>query len=294
MDEKSLIKKLRNLSKDKSISLNLTDDAAVLQDFIISKDILIENVHFIYRNNLNDIILKAVTSNVSDIAAMGAEAKYLLLGLGLPDYIDDADLLKALEKALDHYKLDLIGGDLSKSALLFISVTIIGRKNKFLLTRKGAKPGDIVFVSRPLGKSIYYLNKELGGDFVTEHYHLEAEVELGKFLGTLPFVTSCTDISDGLGVDLASIADTSKVKIIIDKNKIPVAENISVSTDEILKSGEEYALTFTIDKKYYETFLKIVPKKVYEIGIVEKGSGVFLKTEKDFLEISLYGYLHKT
>lgn len=292
MNEFDFIEALKTLSKNKDISLNLSDDAAVLNNFIISKDILIEDVHFIYRQNLDDIIFKAVTSNVSDIAAMGGTAKYILAGFGLSQKIDKKKLIDSLKNALDFYNLDLIGGDTSFSDKFFISITVIGTKNKYLLKRSGAKAGDLICVSRPVGYAKKYLEEELSGKNENKHYKFTAETKLGEYLGNSEGVTSCTDISDGLGVDTTSIAIASNKKIFL------LGENLSelspdLPIEDVLSSGEEYALLFTVNPLYFDNLLKNAPKKFHIIGVVIEGEGAYLLSEKRYEKLSKFGFTHK-
>ncbi|BAI81075.1 thiamin-monophosphate kinase [Deferribacter desulfuricans SSM1] len=292
MNEFDFIEALKTLSKNKDISLNLSDDAAVLNNYIISKDILIEDVHFIYRQNLDDIIFKAVTSNVSDIAAMGGTAKYIMAGFGLSQKIDKKKLIDSLKIALDFYNLDLIGGDTSYSDKFFISITIIGTKNKYLLKRSGAKAGDLICVSRPVGYAKKYLEEELSGKNENRHYRFTAETKLGEYLGNNEGVTSCTDISDGLGIDTTSIAIASNKKIFL------LGENLSelspdLPIDDVLSSGEEYALLFTVNPLYFDNLLKNAPKKFHVIGVVIEGEGAYLLSEKRYERLSKFGFTHK-
>jgi len=292
MNELDFIEALKILSKDKEISLNFTDDAAILGEYILSKDILIEDVHFIYKNNLNDIIFKAVTSNVSDIAAMGGTAKYILAGFGLSQKIDKKELIDSLKNVLDFYDLDLIGGDTSFSEKLFISITVIGTKNKHLLKRSGAKSGDLVCISRPVGYAKKYLEEELAGKNENRHYRYTAETKLGEYLGNHEGVTSCTDISDGLGVDADSIAKASCKKIVLSKEKLSeISPDLPI--EDVLSSGEEYALLFTVNPTYFENLSKNAPKKFYHIGFVKEGNGAYLIDEKNLINVSVFGFTHK-
>ncbi|MCX8085044.1 MAG: thiamine-phosphate kinase [Calditerrivibrio sp.] len=297
------IKPVRYHLKDRELGIG--DDAALIGDFLIAKDIIVSDIHFKKSAGVENILFKLITSNVSDIAAMGGKAPfYGLLGISAHDEFLDENFLKGLRYALDFYNVDLIGGDTTSSKHdFFLSFTIIAKKNRYVLKRNGAKAGDYLFVSRGLGYSKISLEKELG---LKEHdidplYHYRqvAEVELGRLLGTLPYVTSCIDISDGLGRDLGHIAEKSGVRIVLDEEKLPLKHlekfNLSTPVDYFVSSGEEYALAFTVGREYLTDFMKRIKRfdSVYLIGEVVDGTGVFLKRGSDFVDISRKGFEHE-
>ncbi|MGC9062475.1 thiamine-phosphate kinase [Calditerrivibrio sp.] len=307
MKEFEFIKKLSDLNRYyfSNKDLGIGDDAALLGEFLIAKDLIVSDVHFKREAGLRNILFKLITSNVSDIAAMGGtQPFYALLGLSTDGSIDLENFITDLKYVLDYYRIDLIGGDTTGSVHgIFLSLTIIGRKNRFLLKRTTARSGDILFLSRPVGLSKLSLEKELGiaQHSIHPHYHYnqKAEVALGGLLGSLNYVTSCIDISDGLGRDLSHISEGSKVKIIVEEKYFDISYlekfNIKNPFDYILSSGEEYALAFTIDKNYSSEF-KIYRKQfpdILEIGFITDGEGVFLrKKDNSLVDISRYGYEH--
>ncbi|MGE4318362.1 MAG: thiamine-phosphate kinase [Deferribacterales bacterium] len=293
MKEFSLIESLSHMLKDSGIALGVGDDAALFGDTLIAKDIMAENVHFTPDAPLDHVMKKLLTANVSDIAAMGGTAKYALLGLAVPNgrEIDPKELLRPFEA----YDVELIGGDTTSSAGgLFLSLTIVGTPNKHVLTRSGAKPGDLLFLSRPVGRVRQLLDRELnGGKDNYNHYLVRAETALGDLLGRTGMATSCIDVSDGVGRDASHIADKSGVKIIIEKNKVPVG-HLSGIDDPVmyaLGSGEEFALLFTMppDKK---DELESVYNSAVCIGRIEEGHGVYLEDGDKLTDISDIGYEH--
>lgn len=308
MKEFEFIELLKDLNRysDKN-TIGIGDDAALIGDFFIAKDLLVQDVHFKIDAGLDNILFKLITANVSDICAMGGISPfYALLGVSSDGSINMEEFHLYLKKALDFYQIDLIGGDTTASRHgLFLSFTILGKRNKFVLTRSGAKIGDIVFISRPVGLSKISLEKELKiGEYDTceyLHYRNKAEVDLARCLGELPYITSCIDISDGLGRDLGHISEKSSVKIVLKESWIDVSHlegfGLKNPLEYYLSSGEEYALAFTVDKNFIEEFalqLKKFPS-VSMIGEVAKGSGIFLeKVDGSLLDISQYGYEHLT
>ena len=140
----------------KNPSQNLEDDVALINfnkdsDLIISKDIFIEDVHFLKSDGAQKIASKLLLTNLSDIASSGGKPLYYMMGFTKNSTLDDnfyREFGEALKNLQQKYKLFLIGGDTSNSTKLFYSITIFGivKKNK-ILSRKNAKNGDLIFVS---------------------------------------------------------------------------------------------------------------------------------------------------
>lgn len=278
---------------DKSgVTLGVGDDAALFGDTLIAKDIMAEGVHFTRNAPFLYVMRKIVTANVSDIAAMGGTAQYALLGIAIPKGYDITaeDIVRPFEM----YGVKLIGGDTTSSKdSLFISVTITGRPNEHLLTRGGAKAGDLLYLSRPVGRVRELLEEELAGGNTYNHYLVKAETELGDLLGRTGIATSCIDISDGLGRDASHIAKMSGVRLIIESDRIPVT-HLSGRDNPVeyaISSGEEFALLFTIPEKRRAEFEQMSSKSIL-IGYAEEGSGVYLKTSDGLKDISAAGYEH--
>lgn len=259
------------------------DDAALLGDFLITTDIMTEGVHFLPAESDAIVMLKLFEANMSDIAAMGGHCDeyHALMGVGMAPSTDMASLAVIIADICEACNIRVIGGDtVASGGNRFYSLTLIGKRGKNILTRHGAQPGDIVYVSRPLGGARYAFEKRLSGKNV--HLTAPAERVLGEALGKMEGITACIDISDGLGRDLSHIAESSGVHIEIDSNKLPLWGE--VSTEYAVGSGEEYALAFTVRPACAQN----VPAGLCPIGIVMEGSGVFM----DGKDISQEGYEH--
>lgn len=305
-NELSFIASLRQSLKKPRILLPIGDDAAAFDKFVITKDVIVENIHFTRKASVKDIIFKLFTSNVSDIAAMGAKPLYCLFAISMPpEQFKQKDIIDALVFAQNYYKITIIGGDTTSSKSdLFLSLTLIGRKNKYLLTRAGAKPGDLLFLSRPLGLALLSLENEITEKkFDIEefyHYRIIAESSLGTLLGSLKGVNACIDISDGLGVDSQHLAMESNVKIEINEELLPIKHLLKFKVDNLkylLNSGEEYALLFTIDPQFKDSIINEINNKLgrmpFHIGYVKNGSGSYLKKDNRLDDISRMGYVHR-
>ncbi len=307
MKEFDFIDELNKRISKAGIEVESGDDAACINGILIAKDIAVEDVHFTAKASLKDIILKTVTANVSDICAMGGIATHILLGISIPaNRFDNNELIDAIVFAANAYDLKLIGGDTTSSKeRLFLSVTVLGRKNKYILKRSGAKPGDLLFLSRKPGLNMLALENEISeASYDVEkflHYKVRAETEVAKLLGGCKYVNSCIDISDGLISEAGHIAKASKVSVSVDIDDLPL-EHLKKHTDNPLKvfisSGEEYALLFSVSKEGIDCIEDIENKlntKFYRIGeIIEKSeSRVYLKSKGELKSIDDSGFEHE-
>ena len=280
------------------------DDAVLFnKNILIAKDILVEGVHFLYSTPIDFVIGKLFTCNISDIAAMGGYAESVLIGVACSKE-KLSEILYAIEKYSKIYDVTVIGGDTSLSkGDMFLSMTVIGKRGKNILTRTGAKIGDIIYLSRPVGFAKISLEKEISGigndDERYFHYSLRAETKVGEFLGNFRGIGACCDISDGLGRDLSSIAKSSGVKTVIEITPLHLKHlegQCSKQEEYFLRSGEEFALVFTIDKtkqvEFETSFLQTFGKKPIEIGFCEEGQGAVLRKNGVDMDIAFMGFEH--
>lgn len=279
MKEKEFISIIKNLLGSKYIG----DDCAYLKDLgiVITQDSLVENVHFCM-----DFITpfqlgyKSVMVNISDVAASGAEIKYLTISLSLPKNID-ADFVKEFYKGAKKAcgeKVQIVGGDITGSDKIYISVCALGSTlNRNISSRKNAQIGQKVIVSGIHGSSAAGLNLLLEKrtepkQFIKAHLEPTAQIEFGKHISTTqkcPY--AMMDTSDGLMDALSTIANESNVLLEIDFDKIPFDKDIKSFSNWqnlVLFGGEDYQIIATVDENYQGGF---------EIGKVKKGLGIDLK-----------------
>ena len=280
MSEADLIARIRELFP------RAGDDAAVIGDQVITNDVLVENVDFTAATPLRFVARKAIAVNLSDLAAMGARPLYALVAIGSPDEEKARALIEELGR---ERRIEIVGGDLSGSATLFVSVTAVGEAKTPLL-RSGAKRGDRVYVSRPLGASaagLHFLQhppasppyalRELIESATRRHLDPEPETELGmKLVG---IATACIDISDGLSSDLHHLCDASGAGAEIERQRIPVFPGLTEAGIDVrravLHGGEELALLFTSSLRESELSAR-VGRPVYAIGRIVEQKGVRL------------------
>jgi len=221
------------------------DDCAVLpmsetHDMVLTSDPLIENVHFTDDATPEQIANKAVGRVLSDFAAMGAEPQYLLINVVAPPEQPFQTLEKIYAEFSNLWKkygVEIVGGDLAQGPALELHVFGVGRVPKgTALLRSGAKLGDLIYVTGPLG----------GAQTSGKHLTFEPRLEWGKALRESGDVTSMMDISDGLATDLRHILKASGVGAEIDSSKVPRVGNL----EEALLDGEDFELLFTSSEKH--------------------------------------------
>jgi len=243
--------------------LGIGDDASVVRrgrDFqLISTDILVEDVHFRLKDiSPRELALKALAVNISDIAAMGGLAQYFYLGLGFPARLSTADLLlffAGLRQGCRKWKVELAGGDYSRSQKMSIAITIIGRSQRPVL-RSGARPGDWIAITGPCGESALGLKLLLQGEtdspFIRKHKQTVPQHKKGLLLAK--YAHAMIDISDGLLLDLSRVLAASGAGAEIEYEKIPVSRSFKESCrrfhfsekELVLSGGEDYQLLFTV------------------------------------------------
>jgi thiamine-monophosphate kinase len=290
MSERDLIRRIRELFP------RAGDDAAVIGNQLITNDVLVENVDFTRAIPLRLIARKSLTINLSDIAAMGGRPQYAIVAIGSSDEKDAATMVEELAIASKENDVEIVGGDLSRSEILFISVTLIGEATQPIL-RSGARSGDRIYLSRPIGGSAAGLSLlqrgTEGADYAEREFiesakrrHLEPESEVALGMKLVGVATSCIDVSDGFSTDLHHLCDASNVGALIDGDRIPAfadlpryGPRLGINVrDAVLHGGEEYALLFTSAMRESELSAR-VGRPVYAIGRITEEPGVRINGE---------------
>jgi thiamine-monophosphate kinase len=208
MNESALVARVREL-----FSSRIGDDAAVVDGQVLTTDMLVEDVDFTRATALRFVARKSLAVNLSDVAAMGATPTWALVSLALPPWALESvdEMLTAYAGAAREYAIEIVGGDFSRSEKLVVSVTALGRLDSRALLRSGAKPGERVYVSRPLGgsaaglalsgrtldlASMGYAEREFVESAIRRHVDPEPEVSLGIELARIDAVSSCIDVAE--------------------------------------------------------------------------------------------------
>jgi thiamine-monophosphate kinase len=270
LGELELIRGIRQRTRTgQGVLVGIGDDCAVLEPpnrgLLATTDLLIEDIHFRRRYaTAGDIGWKALAVNLSDIAAMGGRPLWALVSLGLPDGVTGKDIeafYAAMTTLGDIHATAVVGGDTCRSAAGWVvSVTALGEAPVRPKRRSGARPGDLIAVTGPLGRSAAGLALlERGArepaDLLVAHLRPTPRVREGQALGQIEGVTAMIDVSDGLATDLQHIADESGVGARVWLDRVPVdsvtrAAAAVLNTDMVrwvTSGGEDYELLVTID-----------------------------------------------
>ena len=282
IQEFPLIRQLQRRFERKSPSIlqGIGDDAAVVSILsgnwvVLTTDLLAEGIHFDLRTvALASVGYRAAMANLSDVAAMGATPRFLLVSIAVPNTLQAADitrLYRGLMKACENYGVRLIGGDTSASQQgLFLSITLLGTTTEgHALFRHGAKVGDSLYVTGTLGDSLaglQVLTKERKTArqsrlrpahrrfLVNRHLHPTARVQEGLWLSRAGLATSAIDLSDGLSGDLRHICEQSHMGALVEVAQLPLSPACRAYAEEqgidpttlALAGGEDYELLFTV------------------------------------------------
>ena len=272
---------VERLGTSPSVLLGPGDDAAVVRvpdgRVVATTDVLVEGVHF--RRDWStayDVGRKAAAANLADVAAMGATATALLVGLVAPADLPVAWAVGLADGLRDEAALVgavVVGGDTVSGRQLVVSVTALGDlAGRAPVTRSGARVGDVVVVGGPLGASAAGLalleSGVVHGPLVDLHRRPSPAYALGPVLAAHGATSMC-DVSDGLAVDLGHLATASGVAMGIDTVAVP--RWAGVSLEQALYGGEDHVLVATVPLGAVEALAAL---GVVGIGRVRAGHGV--------------------
>lgn len=269
MRELDFIKIINNTLDDSSY---LGDDCAYLKDFgiFVTQDTLVQDVHFsLYTTTPYLLGRKAVSVNLSDLAAAFANPKYITVSISVSSSVKDdfvSELYRGINDVCNEYGVKVIGGDITGSEKIVISITAIGKKiSNYLSSRKYAKKGDLIVVTGHFGSSsagLCSLSNFLYADKKLIHSHLNPTPRIKEaniIANLIDSNIAVMDCSDGLVDALYKISLESKHSIKIDINSVPVLEELkhfSIQNDYDYKNfikwgGEDYELLFCIPENIY-------------------------------------------
>ncbi|MGN6148546.1 MAG: thiamine-phosphate kinase [Rhizomicrobium sp.] len=293
----------------------LTDDAATIrvpdgQELVVTADLLSADVHFRAEDEPGLIARKALRTNLSDLAAKGAVPIGYTLSLALPHTWTVAWMTaftKGLAEDQQAFAISLLGGDTTATnGPLTISIAAFGTVPAgTMIRRNGAKPGDLVFVSGTIGDAgagLAALNNKVPNIssrdrevLVSRYLVPQPRMALGRALRAK--ASAALDVSDGLMADLGHIAETSKVRISIDMDRIPLSEaarNAGVAVPTAVVAGDDYEIAFTAPASSRAEILRLGGDcAITEIGRVESGAGVaLLDSSGREIPVSGKGYRH--
>jgi len=253
--------------------------------------------------------------NLSDIAACGGNPVGLLLNLGLPldvGYDDVQSLCRGFEACATRHRASVLGGDITSACELSISATSIGKADRGqVLTRRGARPGDKVFLSRPLGLTPAAFQVFLGGlekklpDNVLKVLRgqftgMEPMLSLGQALGASGLCGACMDNTDGIGQSLSELSEASKVAFVIQQSALRIPDVVEMVSREagieplsiVFNGGADFSLVGTLTGDWTsERASEKLGHPLEIIGHVEVGTGLWLEdAERKLLNFRGWNY----
>jgi thiamine-monophosphate kinase len=233
---------------------HVEDDAAQFENgFVVTQDALVEGVHFrLDWISWRDLGWRAAAVNLSDLAASGADAAGLIVTLAAPADTDVADVLE-LYAGIGETGVPVLGGDTTGAEQLVLGVTAVGRSQR-VPGRSGARPGDELVVTGSLGAAGAAFRR---GAFVRPPLRLTEGKELAAQAHAM------LDLSDGLAVDAARVAARSGCRLVIELERVPLADGTELAD---LAFGEDYELLAAVP----------APTRFPVVGRCEEGEGVAL------------------
>lgn len=229
------------------------DAAELAGGLVVTQDALVEGVHFrLDWLSWRDLGFRAAAVNISDLSASAARPEAFLVTLAAPGHTQLEQVLELYE-GISETGVPIVGGDTTRADEVFVSVTAIGRSER-VPGRAGARPGDIVVVTGPLGAAGVAFREQR---YVRPPLRTEEGIRLGRE------ATAMLDVSDGLGVDAGRIAERSGCRVVIDVAAVPLEGTI-----DDLSFGEDFELLATVPSN------SLLLEEFAAIGHCEEGQGV--------------------
>jgi thiamine-monophosphate kinase len=220
--------------ESRALVQGIEHDAAQIGELIVTQDALVEEVHFRLDSvSWRDLGWRAAAVNLSDLAASGADPLGLIVAVGAPDETELDDVLE-LYAGIVETGVPVLGGDTSKAAQVFLSVTALGRAER-VPGRAGARPGDLLVVTGPLGASGAAFRE---GRLVRPPLRIVEGLELARYAHAM------LDISDGLAVDAGHLARRSGCRIEVELADVPRPDGVTIDD---LGFGEDYELLAAVE-----------------------------------------------
>lgn len=249
--EAAFIAALRGLASHPA-ARGLVDDCAVLEvggeTLILTHDMMVEGVHWLAGQDPADVAWKLLATNLSDLAAKGAEPIGVLLGYSLAE--DNTRFAEGLGEALAHFAVPLLGGDtVSNPGAQTLGLTALGLATcRPVPSRSGARPGDSVWITGPVGAAMLGFEALSAGNTSTDTSVYRRPVpRLAEGRALAPLVTAMMDVSDGLLLDASRMAAASGATVSLDPALIPFPAGLPPQrARDAMAWGDDYELLFTL------------------------------------------------
>jgi thiamine-monophosphate kinase len=263
---------------------DIADDAARLRDgLVVTQDALVEGIHFrLEWTSWRDLGYKAAAVNLSDLAASGAEPEGLVVTLGAPPETELEDVLD-LYAGISEAAVPVVGGDTTRAHRLTLSIAALGRSER-VPGRGGARPGDRLVVTGPLGGSgAGFLCLERGVEHPLVRAHLRPPLRLAEGRRLARHAHALLDLSDGLAADAVHVAARSGCRLVVELERVPLAAGLSELARDLGEDVYRLACGFGED---YELLAAVAePDGFAEVGRCEEGEGVELRLHGELVHI---------
>lgn len=323
MNEDELVAALRDLlgAPAGPVVFGIGDDAAAWRPSrsnlsVISTDALLEDTHFTREHfSPAQIGHRALASNLSDIAAMGARPVLATVALGVPRTLDlegVLELYRGMNALARRFGVTIAGGDLVRSDKLMLSITVVGQVRASNIKRRdGARRNDVLAVTGPLGASRAgfdslahpgKLEPLLESTALAKHRTPEPRVAQGRWLAASQYVHALMDLSDGLSRDVPRMARASRLGARLEH--IPVAPEARVMAeilavdpvDYTCEAGEDFELLCAVAPRAFQHLAQRYERRfghaLYRIGTLHEGTGVTLRNGKGETPLTTAGWDH--
>jgi len=311
LSEKKIIKLFQNRLGNTNFVPEDVESFKIGKKYFVAKvDTLVESTDVPPGMKLEDVARKSIVSCVSDFAAKGVRPIFGIVSLTIPKRLSRSDiesLAKGFQRAAREFELKILGGDTNEGKELVINFSLFGVSEK-IVNRKGAKTNHVIITSGPFGYSGAGLSILLKNKKCSKKFGAKAKSAVFKpkcrlmfGLNNKNYFSSSMDSSDGLSTTLNEMSSQSKKKFVVTRmpSENDVFDFASSSrlnaNDLIFNGGEEYEIVATANTSNLTRIKKYAKKhriKLYEIGYVTKGSGVFYKKDGKLIRIKDRGWQH--
>ena len=310
LDEAEIIKKFQSKFGEKNfVSEDVETFSAGKTQIIVKVDTLVQSTDIPPKMSLRDAARKSIVACVSDFASKGVKPEFGIISVNLPSNVsakEISEIAQGVKQASKEFGIRFLGGDTNQGKEFVFNVCLFGSAKK-IAKRKGAKPGDLIFVSGPFGLTgaglqILLKNIKAKDSFAKNAVKsvLRPSPRLKFGLKASSYFTSSMDSSDGLSTTLNEMARQSKCRFVIDN--IPAKKGVEGFAKDYKKNfeslvyhtGEEYEIVFTVPKKYKSkitSIAKTTKTPIIEIGLVKRENGVYIQKDK-LVKLVDKGYHH--
>jgi thiamine-monophosphate kinase len=268
-------------------ALGLADDAARLGGLVLTTDLMVEGTHFLSTDPPGDVAWKLLAVNLSDLAAKGAAPEGVLLGYSLYDAEWNRAFLDGLREALTAFACPLLGGDTVRGGRT-LALTAIGRA-RHQVTRSGARPGDALWVTGTIGDAGVGLAVARGepgpAELLARYRRPTPRLAEGQALA--PLASAMMDVSDGLLIDAARMAEASGCAVMVDLARVPLSPHHPGDALTAATAGDDYELLFALPSG------REPPVPATCVGHFVAGTGMTITSGGTFVPLpTRLGWLH--